>query len=249
MLTQDEYLVSVSVAVQYKIGNLEAYLFNVTDPLESLQQATSSALREVMGSNKLNDIITEQRMKWGNELSNNLKKILSKYKTGLLVVNVAPQPARAPESVQDAFDDAIKAQEDEKRFKEQAQAYSQKVVNIADGKAKRIVTDAEAQKEAIVLRARGDVAEFSKLLPEYIAAPEVTSERMYLTAIQDVLTNSSKVVVDKKSGNLLYLPLDKIMNHKSQASPKQATNLDSYVPMKPQDNGVARNTQRPNRNM
>ena len=212
MLTKDENLVSVALVVQYRISDLQDYLFNVADPEESLQQATSSALRQVVGNTRLDQIITEGREAWGSDVQETLIKILEGYKTGIKIVNVSPQPARAPENVQDAFDDAIKAQEDEKRFKEQARAYEASVVPIAEGNAKRIIEESHAFAEQVVLRAQGDVAEFLALLPEYIRAPGVTTERMYLDALQQVFTQSSKIIVDAKSGNMLYLPLEKLIN-------------------------------------
>lgn len=210
MLTSDENLVSVSLAVQYRIGDLQQYLFNVANPEESLQQATSSALRQVVGTTTLDQIITEGREIWGNKVQDSLVKTLDIYKTGIFIVNVSPQPARAPESVQDAFDDAIKAQEDEKRFKEQAYAYAAKVVPIAEGNASRIQQEAEAFSKQVVLRAQGEVAEFLALLPQYLSSPQVMSQRMYLDTMEKVLNNTSKIIVDNKSGNLLYLPLDKL---------------------------------------
>lgn len=211
MLTKDENLVSVSLVVQYRIGDLEDYLFNVADPIESLQQTTSSALRQVVGTTTLNQIITEGREAWGISVQDTLVKTLKKYKTGIVIVNVSPQPARAPESVQDAFDDAIKAREDEKRFQEQALAYKARVVPIAEGNAKRITEEAGAYAKQVVLHAEGEVAEFLALLPEYTKAPAVTAERMYLETMQRVLTKSTKIIVDSKAGNLLYLPLDKLL--------------------------------------
>ncbi len=210
MLTRDENLVSVALVVQYRIGDLEAYLFNVSDPIESLQQATSSALRQVIGTTKLDEIITEGRELWGSNVQESLATILKSYKTGIKVVNVSPQPARAPENVQDAFDDAIKAQEDEKRFKEQARAYEASVVPIAEGNAKRILAESKARAEQFILHAKGSVAEFLALLPEYARSPMVTGERLYLETMQRVLSRSSTIVVDGKAGNLLYLPLDKL---------------------------------------
>lgn len=211
MLTKDENLVSVAVAVQYRIGDLENYLFNVADPEESLQQATSSALRQVVGTTTLDQLITEGREAWGTNVQDSLTKILEIYKTGIVIVNVSPQPARAPENVQDAFDDAIKAQEDEKRFKEQAQAYEARVVPIAEGNAKRVASEAQAYAEQVVLKATGDAAEFLALLPTYLRSPAVTGERMYFDTMQQVLSKSSKIIVDGKAGNMLYLPLDKLM--------------------------------------
>ena len=223
MLTKDENLVSVSLVVQYRIRDLEAYLFNVTDPQESLQQATSSALRQVVGTTSLDSLITEGREVWGASVQQSLIDILGTYKTGIQVVNVSPQPARAPENVQDAFDDAIKAQEDEKRFKEQARAYEAQYVPRAEGQAKRLIEEAHAYAQQVVLRARGDIAEFLAILPLYKSAPEVTSERMYLETMQQVLEQSSKLIVDNKSGNLMVLPLDKLL---SQTPTKLPLNKD-----------------------
>ena len=210
MLTKDENLVSVTLAVQYRIGDLEEYSFNVADPEESLRQATSSALRQVVGSTTLDQIITEGREAWGANVQDALVSILAQYKLGIMIVNVSPQPARAPESVQDAFDDAIKAQEDEKRFKEQARAYEARVIPIAMGNAKRIREEAKAYAEQVVLQAKGETAEFLSLLPEYVNAPVVTSSRMYLDTMQTILSHSSKILVDAKAGQVLYLPLDKL---------------------------------------
>ena len=209
MLTKDENLVAVALVVQYRISDLQDYLFNVADAEESLRQATSSALRQVVGTTRLDQIITEGREAWGSSVQESLIKILEGYKTGIKIVNVSPQPARAPENVQDAFDDAIKAQEDEKRFKEQARAYEASVVPIAEGNARRITEESHAYEEQVVLKATGDVAEFLAVLPEYLRSPKVTGERMYLDAMQQVMSQSSKIIVDGKSGNMLYLPLDK----------------------------------------
>jgi len=227
MLTKDENLVSVALAVQYRIGDLQDYLFNVSDPQESLQQATSSALRQVVGTTTLDQLITEGRDAWGTNVQESLVKTLERYKTGIVIVNVSPQPARAPENVQDAFDDAIKAQEDEKRFKEQARAYEARVVPTAEGNAKRVFEEAQAYEEQVVLRATGDVAEFLALLPEYTHSPFVTSERMYLDTMQKVLSNSSKIIVDAKAGNLLYLPLDKLSPASAQMSVSKSDVLNA----------------------
>jgi membrane protease subunit HflK len=235
MLTKDQNLVSVALAVQYRISDLQDYLFNVADPEESLQQATSSALRQVVGTTTLDQIITEGRDAWGASVQDSLVKILDRYKTGIVIVNVSPQPARAPENVQDAFDDAIKAQEDEKRFKEQARAYEARVVPIAEGNAKRIMEEAKAFASQVVLRAKGDTAEFLELLPEYTRTPFVTGERMYLDAMQQILSKSSKVIVDSKAGNLLYLPLDKLPAHVQQLDPKEKA-LHEQLAQQQEDN-------------
>ena len=210
MLTKDENLVSITLVVQYRIGDLQDYLFNVADPQEGLQQATSSALRQVVGNTTLDQLITEGREAWGRGVHDSLVKILAIYKTGIVIVNVSPQPARAPENVQDAFDDAIKAQEDEKRFSEQALAYEARVVPIAEGNAQRILAETTAYAQQVELKATGDVAEFLALLPEYTRSPSITGQRLYIDAMQQILSSTSKVLVDGKAGNLLYLPLDKL---------------------------------------
>lgn len=219
MLTKDENLVSVSIAVQYRIKDLQNYLFNVTDPEESLRQATSSALRQVVGNTTLDQIITEGREAWGASVKENLIGILKQYQTGIEIVNVSPQPARAPENVQEAFDDAIKAQEDEKRFKEQALAYEANVVPIAEGNAEKIIQEAEAFSKQQVLKAKGEVSEFLSLLPEYLRAPQVTGERLYLETFQNVLSKSSKIIIDTKSNPMIYLPLDRIQHATTLQTP------------------------------
>lgn len=253
MLTKDENLVAVAIAVQYRIGDLEQYLFNVSDPEESLQQATSSALRQVLGKTNLDAIITEGREVWGAKVQDSLINILDIYKTGIVIVNVSPQPARAPENVQDAFDDAIKAQEDEKRFIEHAKAYEARVKPIAEGNAKRILAEAQAFAGQVVLNARGETAEFLNLLPEYTQAPLITGQRLYLETMQSILSKTSKIIVDSKSSNLLYLPLDKLPGLNAQ---KTSLNSQSSVnEMLGTDNGnmiydgreVSRPTERLNR--
>lgn len=248
MLTTDENLVSVSVAVQYRIGDLQAYLFNVADPQESLQQATSSALRQVIGTTTLDKIITEGREVWGSNVQETLSQTLALYKTGILIVNVSPQPARAPDSVQDAFDDAIKAQEDEKRFKDQADAYVARVVPIATGKAKRIQQESEAYATQVVLRAQGDVSGFLALLPEYKAQPAIIAKRLYLETMERVLSNTSKVIMETKAGSMVYLPLEKLLNPTSMSvipeintaeSGKTTMNADL---LQPRETSVVRRT-------
>ena len=219
MLTKDENIVSVSVAIQYRIGNLREYLFNAADPQESLQQATASALRQVVGHSTLNEIIAEGREVWGQNVETLLNRILSRYQVGIVITSVSPQPARAPSEVQDAFDDAINAQEDEKRFKEQAYAYSASVVPIAEGNAKRIITAAKAYEEQVIWHAQGETAVFSNLLPEYLRAPKLMRERLYLEMMENVLTKTSKVVVDdKNSKNVLYLPLESMLGRTEKAT-------------------------------
>ncbi len=226
MLTKDENIVQVAIAVQYRIGDLKSYLFNVSDPIESLEQATASALRQVVGHTTLDEIITKGRERWGASVEDLLKEILVQYKAGIIIAKVSPQPARAPEKVQDAFDDAINAQEDEKRFKEKAFAYRAKVLPIAKGNARRVLEEAEGDSREVVLRATGAVAEFLALLPEYKNAPNIMRERMYIDTMQQVLSQSSKILIDSSSGNLLYLPLEKLL---SSANKTEADNDEVKV--------------------
>ncbi|GAB4393604.1 MAG: FtsH protease activity modulator HflK [Gammaproteobacteria bacterium] len=212
MLTADENIVSVQAAVQYRIANPRDYLFNVVNPDGSLQQAMASALRQVVGHSKLDDVLTTGRAVVRQSVREQLERILKIYNTGIQVMDVAMQPATAPEEVKDAFDDAIRAQEDEQRIINKAEAYSRGVVPIAEGRAKRILQEAEAYKQEVILNAKGNTSRFLALLPEYLLAPKVTRERLYLDAMQAVLSRTSKVLVDIKEGNnILYLPLQQLM--------------------------------------
>ena len=225
MLTKDENIVSVALAVQYRIINARDYLFNVVSPGSSLQQATASALRQVIGRTTLDEVLTRGRERVRQEVTTQLNKILERYQTGLLVTDVAMQPARAPDEVKEAFDDAIKAQEDEQRFINQAQAYAMQVIPTAKGQAQRIAADARAYKEQIVLNAKGDVATFLALLPQYQKAPEVTKQRLYLDTIESVLMATNKVLVNANGNNLFYLPFDKWLS---------TSNNDRPVPFLPE---------------
>lgn len=212
MLTKDENIVSVAVAVQYRIQDAKDYLFNVVSPTQSLRQATASALRQVVGQSTLDDILTKGRDQVRQAVEEQLNRILAQYNTGILITAVAMQPASAPDAVKDAFDDAIKAQEDEQRFVNQAQAYAMQVEPIAKGQAQRIAQEATAYKEQVVLKAKGDAARFLALLPEYQRAPEVTKQRLYIDMMEKLLSHTTKIYVDTKANNnLLYLPLDKII--------------------------------------
>lgn len=219
MLNKDENIVSVSVAVQYRISNLRDYLFNVVNPIESLQQATASSLRQVIGHTTLDEILTVGREKVRQEVFDLLQQVLVNYSTGIVITDVTMLPAKAPEEVKSAFDDAIKAQEDEQRFINQAYGYTASVEPIARGKAQRIVQEAKAYKEKVILQAKGDASRFLAMLAEYQQSPEVTRERLYIDALQSVLSQSSKILLDTNgSNNVLYLPLDK-MGQRSPRAP------------------------------
>lgn len=211
MLTKDQNIVSVAIAVQYRIGNARNYLFNVVNPNESLQQATASALRQVIGRTNLDEVLTSGREKIRQAVQQQITYILNRYQTGLLITDVAMQPAKAPDEVKEAFDDAIKAQEDEQRFENQAQAYAMQVVPIAKGQAQRLLADAKAYQQQAVYHAQAEIAPFLALLPEYMKSPQVMRERLYLETLQNVLGSHSKVLVDTAGNNMFYLPLDQLM--------------------------------------
>jgi len=212
MLTKDENIVSVSTAVQFRIVKPKDYLFNIESPVASLQQATASALRQVIGHTTLDQILTTGREEVRQAVTVQVEKIMRLYKAGIEVTAVTMQPAKAPEAVKAAFDDAIKAQEDEQRFINQAQAYANAVKPIARGRAKRIMQEAKAYKQQVVLQAKGATARFLAILPQYKRAPRVTRERMYIDALEKVYTRTSKILIDVKgSNNMFYLPLDRML--------------------------------------
>ncbi|MGN1392550.1 MAG: FtsH protease activity modulator HflK [Succinivibrionaceae bacterium] len=218
MLTKDENVVNVEMEVQYRITNPEAYLYNVRDPDESLSQATDSALRYVIGHTSMDDVLTNGREMVRQLTRELLESIIKQYNMGITVVDVNFLPARAPDEVKAAFDDAIAAQEDEQRFKREAEAYKNEVIPKAEGKAKRLKEEAEAYSRSVVARAEGDVARFEKILPQYLASPEITKRRIYLETMEKVYKSSSKVIVDvnnQNSNQLIYLPLDKIVTTNS----------------------------------
>ena len=214
MLTKDENIVSVSVAVQYRVGNLRNYLFNVVDADASLQQATASALRQVVGHTTLDEILTTGRELAREQITQQLNNILALYHAGIIVTDVVLQPAKPPEAVTEAFDDVNKAREDEQRYINYANAYQQKVVPIAQGQAARILKEAQAYKQQVILKSQADTARYLALLPQYQRAPLVTRERLYLDAMESVLQKSSKILLDTKSGSVMYLPLDKFIAKK-----------------------------------
>lgn len=218
MLTEDENIVEVPLTVQYKISNLEDFVLNVDQPENSLRQATESALRHVVGSTPMDQVLTEGREVMGNEVQQRLQSFLNSYGTGIQVTQVNIQRAAAPAEVKDAFDDVTRAREDEQREKNQAEAYANSVVPEARGQAQRAIEDASGYRDEVVARAEGEAQRFGKLVAEYRKAPEVTRERLYIDTMQEVLSNTSKVLVDGNKGqNLLYLPLDKMMDGRGKA--------------------------------
>ncbi|CAD5379792.1 modulator for HflB protease specific for phage lambda cII repressor [Pseudomonas sp. OF001] len=220
MLTEDENIIEVPLTVQYRISNLQEFVLNVDQPEVSLQHATDSALRHVVGSTSMDQVLTEGREQMAADVKERLQRFLDTYKTGITVTQVNIQSAAAPREVQEAFDDVIRAREDEQREKNQAEAYANGVIPEARGQAQRIVEDANGYREEVVSRAQGEADRFSKLLVEYRKAPEVTRQRLYLETMQELLGNTSKVLMSSEQGqnSLLYLPLDKMMEGRAPLS-------------------------------
>lgn len=220
MLTEDENMVNVEMVIQYRVVDPRNYLFSVTNADDSLAESLDSAIRYVVGHSIMDDVLTSGRESVRQRVWSELDKIIEPYNMGLMVVDVNFKDARPPEEVKDAFDDAIAAQEDEIRFIREAEAYARGIEPRARGRVKRLEQEALAYKEQTVLAAEGEVAKFTKLLPEYQAAPEVTRKRLYLATLEKVYSNTSKVMVDVDGGNnMMYLPLDKIMQQQ-QAVPR-----------------------------
>ena len=211
MLTQDENIVEVQMAVQYKVKSASDFLFKVANPVATLRQAGESAIREIIGKNKMDFILTEGRSEIASRAHELMQTVLDRYETGLVITSVNMQDAQPPEQVQAAFEDAVKAREDNERLKNEAEAYANDILPRANGTAARQLAEANAYKEKVIAEARGETARFKSVLDEYQKAPEVTRKRIYLETIESVMANTSKIMVDIKNGNnLLYLPLDRM---------------------------------------
>jgi len=228
MLTQDENIVEVKLSVQYVIADPVNFVLKVREPERSLQHATQSALRHVVGDSSMDLVLTEGREQIGFDVQKRLQRYLDLYETGIRVNKVTVDESKPPTQVQAAFDDVIKAREDEERVKNEAQAYANGVVPEARGAAQRQIEEANAYKEKVVANAEGEAERFTKLLAEYKKAPEVTRERLYLEAVQEVFAESSKVMVDVEGGNnVMYLPLDKLTEQSQRSSGVQQLRIDS----------------------
>lgn len=228
MLTEDENIVEVPLAVQYRISNLEDFILKVEDPETSLHHATESALRHVVGSTPMHQVLTEGREQMGVETTERLQRYLDAYQTGITVVQVNIESAQAPAEVQDAFDDVIRAREDEVRERNQAESYANGVIPEARGQAQRLLEEASGYRQAMVARAEGEAERFNLLVSEYQQAPEVMRERMFIETLQEVLSNTSKIMVSGDgNSNLLYLPIDKLMQ---QGGGSSSSSSSSAVP-------------------
>ena len=212
MLTQDENIVEISLTVQYNIANAKDFVLSIKNPVRSLEHATDSALRHVVGSTGLDGVISTGREEVAVSTAEKLQDLLNVYTSGINVVKINIEEARPPTEVRAAYDDVIKAREDLERLVNEAQAYSNGVIPEARGEAQRLREEAEGYLSQVVSKSEGEAKRFTSLLKEYKKAPRVTRERLYLDAIEQVMSNSTKILVDTEGGNnMLYLPLDKLM--------------------------------------
>ena len=219
MLTEDENIVKVKMTVQYVISDIKKYKLQVKSPDQSLYQATESALRHVVGSTEMHQVLTEGRAQLAADVRERIQTYMERYGTGIQVTQVNIEETAPPDAVRAAFDDVIKAREDEVRLRNEADAYANQVIPEARGEAQRYLEQAEGYKQSRIAEATGEADRFNKLYVEYKLAPEVTRERIYLDTIESVMKSSTKVMIDVEGGNnLLYLPLDKIMQQNQSAT-------------------------------
>jgi modulator of FtsH protease HflK len=227
MLTDDENIVDIQFAVQYTLKDPEDYVFNVRRPDETVLQVAETAFREIVGNSSMDFALYEGREDIAARAAKLMQEILDRYKTGVLVSKVTMQNAQPPEQVQAAFDDAVKAKQDQERAKNEGQAYYNDVVPKARGTASRLIEEANGYRQRVVAYSEGEAARFKQVLTEYNRAPAVTRERLYLETLQQIMTSTSKVMIDARAGgNLLFLPLDKIMQ-------MSGTGTAEAVPPKP----------------
>ncbi len=224
LLTKDGNIVSISVAVQYRIGEdidaVQSYLFNVVNPIRSLSQSADSALRQVIGQSTMDEVLTLKRAEIAAAIKEQMEETLKNYRTGIWVLGVVMQFAKAPDEVRAAFDEVIKASADEERLVNQARAYENEVLPKARGIAERLKSEALGDKQESILVAEGNVKRFNLVLPQYLLAPKVTQARLYLETLESLLSKTSKVVVDLgQSNNLLYLPIDQLKQNLKAATP------------------------------
>ena len=245
MLTMDENIIDVKLAVQYRVKSAPDYLFNVRDPDETLKSAAESAIRSVIGQNRMDFVLTEGRSEVVAQAQQDIQSMLDDYQTGLMVTSVNLVEAQPPEEVQGAFSDAIKAREDEQRLKNEAEAYSNEIIPKARGAASRIVQEAEGYRERVIAEAEGDASRFTQLLKEYEKAPQLTRKRLYLETMEEVLGNANKVIMDVEGGNnLMYLPLDKIINMQDVTKTESASSSRFEIPASSSSTSDTRSTTR-----
>ncbi len=233
MLTDDENIIDIQFAVQYILKSPEEFLFNTRDPEHSVMQVAEAAIREVIGKSKMDFVLYEGREQVAAKATQLMQEILDRYKIGIAISKVTMQNAQPPEQVQAAFDDAVKAGQDRERQKNEGQAYANDVIPKAKGNAARLLEEAEGYKQRVIASSEGESSRFRQILVEYNKAPVVTRERLYLDTMQQIFSNTSKIYIDQKSGsNLLYLPLDKLIQ---MSGPPQSGPASEAPPAPPQE--------------
>ncbi|HLU77774.1 MAG TPA: FtsH protease activity modulator HflK [Burkholderiales bacterium] len=241
MLTDDENIVDIQFAVQYLLKDPEDYQFNIRQPDETVMQVAEAAMREIVGKSSMDFVLYEGREQIAVTAQALMQDILDRYQTGITISTVTLQNAQPPEQVQAAFDDAVKAKQDLERQKNEGQAYYNDVVPKARGAASRLTEEAEGYRQRVVANAEGEAARFSQVLKEYAKAPAITRERMYLEVMQQIFTSTTKVMVDaRENGNLLFLPLDKLM----QMSSSEITGMSGTSKPSAMDSAPATETNR-----
>lgn len=235
MLTRDENIVDLQIAVQYRINNVEDYLLRIADPDESVQRVAESSIRDIIGASTFDYVIGEGRADIAIKAQELMQDMLDGYESGIAVTSVNMQSANPPEEVKASYDDAIKSREDEQRKINEAEAYRNEVVERAQGDASRIRLESQAYKEQVVARAEGEARRFEQMLTEYEKAPAIMRERLYLETVESVLRDTTKIVLDGGSGNVTYLPLDKLMdrgrgNAPAGDAPVVQPGNENYVP-------------------
>ena len=226
MLTDDENIIDIQFAVQYKLKNAADWVFNNRDQEETIRQVAETAIREIVGRSKMDFVLYEGREKVAMDVAQLMQQILDRYKSGAQITNVTMQGVQPPEQVQAAFDDAVKAGQDRERQKNEGQAYANDVIPKARGAASRLLQEAEAYRARVVANAEGDAARFRQVLVEYQKAPAVTRDRMYIDTMQQIFANTTKIMVDSKAGsNLLYLPLDKLISQAAGGDQAKGTTV------------------------
>ena len=246
MLTDDENIVNIQFAVQYILKDPVEYLFNNRHPDEAVMGAAETAVREIVGKSKMDFVLYEGREQIATQAAKLMQDILDRYKSGILISKVTMQNAQPPEQVQAAFDDAVKAGQDRERQKNEGQAYANDVIPKAKGTAARLMEEAEGYRQRVISTAEGDASRFKQVVTEYAKAPEVTRQRMYLDTMQQIFSNTSKVMVDAKGqGNLLYLPLDKLMQATAAVSAANANSAPDGSAQTPVRAGTSLNGEVP----
>ena len=230
MLTQDENIVEVALSVQYNISGAKDFILSIKDPEITLQQATDSALRHTVGSTGLDGVISSERLQVADGTTEKLQDLLDLYSSGINIVKINIEDARPPNEVKAAYDDVIEAREDLERLVNEAQAYSNGIIPEARGEAQRLREEAQGYLSQVVSKSSGEASRFTALLKEYQKAPKVTRERLYIDAIEQVMTESTKVLMDTEGGNnMLYLPLDKLVQQSGAGTARSSENNNQLI--------------------